>query len=166
MCWQTVRWLVDNERSGGSIRSICRQPSDPGEVSPEGGTGRIGGRIGVEGEMKMTTGMPRSQVWKQTERFVADLLGGKRVPITGRQRGDVPDIEHPRYSVEVKRRSAPNAFPKWLTTALEQADAANPGGKVPIVVIEHAHGAGRMRDHYVMLRLPDFIDLTTPPEDA
>ena len=107
-----------------------------------------------------------SSQWKATERFVADLLGGKRVPITGRQRGDVPDVEHPRFSIEIKRRSAPNAFPKWLTTALEQADAANPGGKVPIVVIEHAHGAGRMRDHYVMLRLPDFIDLTTPPEDA
>lgn len=102
-----------------------------------------------------------STAWKATERFVAEVLGGKRVPITGRQRGDVPDIAHDRYSIEVKRRSAPTAFPKWLTTAIEQADAANPGGKVPIVVIEHAHGSGRARDHYVLLRMNDFVDLTT-----
>ena len=103
-----------------------------------------------------------NQAWKATERFVAGVLGGTRVPITGRQRGDVPDIAHPRYSIEVKRRSAAYAFPKWLTTAIEQADAANKDGcKTPLVVIEHAHGSGRLKDHYVMLRLSDFVDLTT-----
>ena len=105
--------------------------------------------------------MPNSQ-WKQTERFVASVLGGQRVPVTGRQRGDVPDIAHPRYSIEVKRRSSVGAFPKWLTTAIEQADAANKDGcKTPLVVIEHAHGSGRLKDHNVMLRLSDFVDLTT-----
>jgi hypothetical protein len=32
--------------------------------------------------------------WKQAERRIADLLGGQRIPVTGRQRGDTPDIEH------------------------------------------------------------------------
>lgn len=105
-----------------------------------------------------------SQEWKRTERFVAGLLGGQRVPITGRQRGDVPDIQHPRYSIEVKRRSSPTAFPRWLTTAIEQADAANPGDKTPLVVIEHAHGSGRQKDYYCLLRLNDFIDLTEPEQ--
>ena len=102
--------------------------------------------------------------WKATERFIAEVLGGKRVPITGRQRGDVPDIEHPRFAIEVKRRSSAYAFPKWLTTAFEQAEAANPGDKIPIVVIEHAHGRGKMRDYYVMLRLQEFVDLTFEEE--
>ena len=106
--------------------------------------------------------MTSSQAWKVTERFVASVLGGTRVPITGRQRGDVPDIAHPRYSIEVKRRSAPTAFPKWLTTAIEQADAANKDGcKTPIVVIEHAHGSGHSNDYYILLRMNDFVDLTT-----
>lgn len=110
--------------------------------------------------------MTSSQAWKATERFVAGVLGGTRVPITGRQRGDVPDIAHDRYSIEVKRRSAPRAFPLWLTTALEQADAANKDGcKTPLVVIEHAHGSGHARDHYVLLRLNDFVDLTTVRTD-
>ena len=104
--------------------------------------------------------------WKATERFVAEVLGGKRVPITGRQRGDVPDIEHPRFAIEVKRRSAAYAFPKWLTTAFEQAEAANPGHKTPIVVIEHAHGRGRLKDYYVMLRLTEFVDLVSTEEES
>jgi hypothetical protein len=106
----------------------------------------------------------RSQSWKATERFIAEQLGGRRVPITGRQRGDAPDIAHDRWSIEVKRRSGPYAFPQWLVTALEQADAANPGDKVSLVVVEHAHGSGRRKDHYALLRLPDFIDVTTEGE--
>jgi hypothetical protein len=106
----------------------------------------------------------RSNAWKATERFIAEQLGGRRVPVSGRQRGDAPDILHPRYSVEVKRRSGPYAFPMWLVTALEQADAANPGDKIPLVVVEHAHGSGRRKDHFVLLRLPDFIDVTTEGE--
>jgi hypothetical protein len=105
-----------------------------------------------------------SSEWKATERFIAEQLGGRRVPITGRQRGDAPDIAHDRWSIEVKRRSGVHAFPMWLVTALEQADAANPGDKVSLVVVEHAHGSGRRKDHYALLRLPDFIDVTTEGE--
>ena len=49
--------------------------------------------------------------WKQAERRIAKLLGGRRIPITGRQRGDVPDIEHDALSIEVKSRKA---LPAWL----------------------------------------------------
>lgn len=41
--------------------------------------------------------------WKRNERRIADLLGGRRVPITGRARGDVPDIDHAAFSIECKR---------------------------------------------------------------
>ena len=60
---------------------------------------------------------------------------------------------------QIRRR---RPLPQWLTTAIEQADAANKDGcKTPLVVIEHAHGSGHARDHYVLLRLNDFVDLTT-----
>lgn len=40
--------------------------------------------------------------WKACERRVAEVLGGVRVPITGRQRGATPDVEHAALSIEVK----------------------------------------------------------------
>ncbi len=74
--------------------------------------------------------------WKRTERRVAALLGGRRVPITGRQRGDVPDVSHPLWSVEVKHRQT---LPGWLCEAVEQSQAAAMPGQIPIAVI-HEHG--------------------------
>ncbi len=56
--------------------------------------------------------------WKRTERDIAGIIGGERVPITGRTRGDTPDVWHDRLAVEVKHRQS---IPGWLTTALTQA---------------------------------------------
>jgi hypothetical protein len=42
--------------------------------------------------------------WKVCERRIAVELGGCRVPVSGRARGDNPDIEHPTLSIEVKSR--------------------------------------------------------------
>lgn len=110
--------------------------------------------------------MTRSVAWKATERFVAAALNGVRVPITGRMRGSAPDIEHPTYAIEVKRRSG-SVFPKWLTTAFEQAEASaeeihRRTGEVrtPLVVVEHAHGQGKPKDHYILMHLNDFVELT------
>ncbi len=32
--------------------------------------------------------------WKRIERSIAGIIGGERVPITGRARGDTPDVRH------------------------------------------------------------------------
>lgn len=40
--------------------------------------------------------------WKKSERDAAETLGGKRIPVTGRHSGDVPDIEHPIFAIEHK----------------------------------------------------------------
>ena len=93
--------------------------------------------------------------WKRTGRRIATLLGGRRVPVTGRQRGDAPDIEHPAYSIEVKHRAT---LPGWLLTAMYQARAAASAGRLPIVVI-HEHGAA-YADALVVMRLADFIEGT------
>ena len=73
--------------------------------------------------------------WKRSEREVAKRLGGRRVPVSGRGRGDVPDIDHELFSVEVKHWSA---FPVKLLKAMEQAVAAKKGDRVPLVVLHKA----------------------------
>jgi len=91
--------------------------------------------------------------WKRTEREIAKLLGGRRVPVTGRQRGDAPDIEHPWLSIEVKHRKT---VPAWLLDAIDQAEASNTGEQLPVVVL-HPHGK-RHADNLVIIRLGDFIE--------
>ena len=92
-----------------------------------------------------------SKLWKETERRIASLLGGQRVPITGRQRGDVPDIAHDFLAIEVKER---RHLPGWLLDGMAQAVAAARGGQMPIVVL---HQAGdRYEDALVVVRLKDW----------
>ncbi len=89
--------------------------------------------------------------WKEVERAVAAKLGGQRVPITGRQRGDVPDVQHPWLSIEVKHRQL---LPAWLHNAMSQAVAAARAGQLPVVVL---HEAGQRHDNdYVVIRMRDY----------
>lgn len=86
--------------------------------------------------------------WKATERRLARLLGGKRIPINGR-RG--PDIAHEVLSVEVKERAS---VPAWLETALEQAAS---GKGIPLVVL-HKKG-WRSENDLVLMRLDSLLKL-------
>ncbi len=91
--------------------------------------------------------------WKATERAVARLLGGARVPVSGRQRGDAPDVAHAWLSVEVKDREA---LPAWLVDALAQAEASAAPLQLPIAVL---HQAGQRHDRaLVVLRLGAFLE--------
>jgi hypothetical protein len=58
--------------------------------------------------------------WKQAERRIASIPGGVRVPVPGRQRGDAPDVLHPRLSVEVKSRSK---LPAWIEEGMRRAES-------------------------------------------
>ena len=92
--------------------------------------------------------------WKACERRIARLLGGQRVPVTGRQRGDTPDIEHAALSIEVKSRKS---LPTWLLDALNQAQAASKDGKkMPVVVLHQDHAP--YTESVVVLKLKDFAD--------
>jgi hypothetical protein len=44
------------------------------------------------------------ELWKRTHRSIAAGVGETRVPVSGRSRSDVPDIQHPRLGIEVKHR--------------------------------------------------------------
>jgi Holliday junction resolvase len=59
--------------------------------------------------------------WKSCERRIAEELGGVRVPVSGRSRGDAPDVDHPSLSIEVKSRKK---LPAWLLDAIAQAEGA------------------------------------------
>lgn len=97
--------------------------------------------------------------WKRTERKVAELLGGERVPVNGRIRGSAPDIEHSSLSLEVKSRKS---VPAWLTEALEQATASSRDGKLPVAVL---HATGRQyADALCVIRLEDLASYLTKPE--
>jgi len=95
--------------------------------------------------------------WKRTERAIAATLGGQRIPVTGRQRGDAPDIMHDRLSIEVKHRQS---VPAWLTGAMAQAIASARNGQTPVVII-HRHG-GRHADDLAVLRLADLAATINP----
>jgi hypothetical protein len=56
--------------------------------------------------------------WKRTERTIVSLLGGTRVPGTGRAGGDATDVAHPPLRFECKHR---RSLPTWLTEAMAQA---------------------------------------------
>ena len=91
--------------------------------------------------------------WKACERKVAALLGGKRIPVSGRGRGDNPDVHHELLSIEVKSRKT---IPAWLEDAMRQAEASAKDGRLPVVVLHQDH-----RPHtesLVLLRLEDFAD--------
>lgn len=105
--------------------------------------------------------------WKQVERDWAEFLGGKRVPITGRSRGDAPDIEHPVFSVEVK---AGAVVSERFRDGMEQAVASiGATDKMPLLCISNtrkAQGKGTKGssgrppvDHYVVMRKEDFVDI-------
>lgn len=91
--------------------------------------------------------------WKACERRIADLLGGVRVPVSGRQRGATPDVEHATLSIEVKSRKS---LPAWLLDALEQAQAASEDGRLPVAVLHQDRQP--YRDALVVVRLEDFAN--------
>lgn len=93
-----------------------------------------------------------SSQWKEAERRIAALLGGRRVPITGRERGDVPDIEHPALSIEVKHRKK---LPSLPMKAMEQADAASKDSGKPSLVVLHQHGQP-YEQALIIMRLGEF----------
>jgi len=94
-----------------------------------------------------------SQCWKNSERKVAEYLGGERV-----SRGDNfgesdTDVRHKAFSIEVKERKKVSQF---LIDIVKQADQYNDGSKLSIGVL---HEKGKRHDNdLVLVRLKDFAD--------
>lgn len=93
------------------------------------------------------------KLWKFWERKIAAYIGGRRVPVTGRQRGDAPDIEHNWLSVEVKMRSK---LPNWLFDARAQAEASAKPRQLPVQI--YVQKGMEVGDAFIVCRLKDFKD--------
>ena len=95
--------------------------------------------------------------WKHCERMIAKLLGGERTGCNGESRRDV---EHPRWSIEVKHRKS---LPEWLHSAMNQAilDAEH---RVPLVVLHEKQM--KYEDSYILLKLKDFKEITDDKADC
>lgn len=93
--------------------------------------------------------------WKAVELRIAKMIGGERVPITGRIRGSAPDIEHDKLSVEVKHRKQ---LPGWLKDAMDQAVKSIKGDRTPVVIL-HECGKNHKND-FMVFRLGDFTSMT------
>ena len=91
--------------------------------------------------------------WKAIERQWAERLGGRRVPVTGRTRGDAPDVEHEIWSIEVK---AGRVMSTRLQTAVEQAEASRKGNQIPLVCITQTEGRGKPNEDYILMRFKDW----------
>ena len=89
--------------------------------------------------------------WKGCERRIAEFLGRKRVPVSGRTRGDCPDVEHPTLSIECKSRKK---LPAWIEDAMKQAEASAKDGQLPVVVLHQDRAP--YAESLVVLRLEDF----------
>jgi hypothetical protein len=93
-----------------------------------------------------------SSTWKNTERKIAALVGGRRIPVSGRARGDSADIEHDTLSIEVKHR---RHLPNWLLDAIDQAEKSVRGEQLPVAIL-HQKGQ-KFEDSLMVLRLADFL---------
>lgn len=91
------------------------------------------------------------KAWKQNERMIAKYIHGERVPITGRQRGDAPDIRHNWLSVEVKLRMR---IPAWIKNGIDQAQKSAIGHQMPVLIIREKFQ--RIDDAIICMTLKEF----------
>jgi hypothetical protein len=104
----------------------------------------------------------KKDTWKSIERNVAAALRGNRIPVTGRVRGWVPDIDHPVFAIEVKHKEVKR--PDWITKAYEQAVAASEKtGKTPLVVDHRLYES--TGESMIFMRLDDLLGLFGPLAD-
>lgn len=87
--------------------------------------------------------------WKRAEKRVAEIVGGRRVGITGNA---TEDISHPLLSIEVKSRER---LPDWLWDALNQATTNAPQGKFPCAILHQKYSKKRI----VLMDLDIFLQI-------
>lgn len=94
-----------------------------------------------------------THTWKDVERKVANLLGGARIPLSGRNNmGQVGDVDLVGFDIEVKSgRQVPMAVVGWLHVIRELARVEGEG-KLPVLVMQPKGSPGRI----VVLDLDDF----------
>ena len=105
-----------------------------------------------------------SESWKTSERRMAAILGGQRVPVTGRARGSTPDIEGVTVAgrrLAIEHKYGARLLSSRIVQALAQAEAAMRSEyDVPVVTLE-VTDAGRLNlnRRLVLLDAELFVEL-------
>lgn len=92
----------------------------------------------------------------RAEKKVADLVGGKRLGILGKE-----DVEHHQFSFEVKMRKV---LPKFLKNCYEQASKNCPENRLPVVILKEK--GKRYEDCLVIINFKDFIGCVVKKEET
>jgi hypothetical protein len=90
--------------------------------------------------------------WKNVERKIAELMGGRRIPLLGREG---QDIDVPYFFVEVKSRKMIGAYlwDEYMAQILTGAEVAGETVKVPAIVL-HRPGMA-YKDSLICFRVGD-----------
>lgn len=99
--------------------------------------------------------MRSSQRWKRHERAIAALLGGVRLPNSGRGQ---PDVIAGRLAVQVKTKQA---LPAWFVDAVNQSIRDAGPDQWPVVIVAHAR-----RGHPTRRYLVADLDTVLTPEET
>ena len=93
--------------------------------------------------------------WKAFERKIAGVMGGERVPVSGRERGYAPDVRCERWSIECKVREK---LPVLLMQAVDQAKKSAKVNQLPVVFLKQKYS--KFSDTLVVLKITDFLMLS------
>jgi len=103
--------------------------------------------------------MTARATWKASERRMAARMGGERVPVSGRQRGDQPDIAGASIAgipLSIEHKYGQRILSARLHEALDQAEAARRSpDEMAVVTVEEVR-EGRMNRHLVILDADDW----------
>jgi len=88
--------------------------------------------------------------WKRFERRVAEISGGKRIPVNGRKE---LDVKHPYLGIECKYRKT---LPDWLfKQAWGQAVSGSSNDQIPVICV----GEYNSRRTFAILELKELVKL-------
>ena len=100
------------------------------------------------------------ETWKAQEREYAKLLGGRRIPVTGRAGSDVPDITSHTIVGEVKKSSKGKCVSLKTLKALRGIkEVGNATHKIPVLFQAHKEAGKKNVEHVVSMYLDDFMKI-------
>lgn len=94
--------------------------------------------------------MTDPQTWKASERRMAQILGGQRIPVSGRERGYAPDIDGVAVAgrrLAIEHKYGQRILSARVNEAFAQAKAAAHSSRdIPMVTVEETgHGHKNIR---------------------
>ena len=106
---------------------------------------------------------PNRSTWKQSERRMASQMGGQRVPVSGRSRGDHPDItgaDNAGFPISIEHKYGRRILSARIHEALDQAHAARRDNELAVVTLEEVR-VGKLNRQLVLLSVEDWNRIRT-----